>query len=273
MPYRGARLSPRHRLAAATPHRIVGETPPTFLPVPPQLQMWGNDVYGDCVTAEEAFAKAAYSTELKQPELVATTTDVITWARSRGFLDGADLISVIDAMSQQGFIINGRPYQDGTPSAVDWTNDANLTNAIAQGPVKIAVAADQLEPVVTNANGWLLQNATTDDNTDHCVSLCGYGTINDCLTALLAPTISPTNGSARGYLIFTWSTIGVIDQPSLLAICREAWLRSPTTVGLAPPNPTPPTPTPTPPPVPAPPCSRLRLATKHVKALFDLLTD
>jgi hypothetical protein len=34
--------------------------------------------------------------------------------------------------------------------------------------------------------------------------------------------------------MFTWDSIGVIDQPSMLAITHEAWLRQPTTVILAP---------------------------------------
>jgi len=31
---------------------------------PPKLSMWGNDVHGDCVTAEEAFAMAWHSPEI-----------------------------------------------------------------------------------------------------------------------------------------------------------------------------------------------------------------
>ena len=58
-PKRGALPSPRSALATATPYsaRLLG-APPEYIVIPPQLSMWGNDVHGDCVTAEEAFAKA-----------------------------------------------------------------------------------------------------------------------------------------------------------------------------------------------------------------------
>ena len=40
------------------------KAPAQFAYVPKQLSMWGNDQYGDCVSAEEAFAKACYSPEI-----------------------------------------------------------------------------------------------------------------------------------------------------------------------------------------------------------------
>jgi hypothetical protein len=30
--------------------------------------------------------------------------------------------------------------------------------------------------------------------------------------------------------MFTWDSVGIVDQPSLIAVTQEAWLRSPTTV-------------------------------------------
>ena len=38
------------------------------------------------------------------------------------------------------------------------------------------------------------------------------------------------DGSQPGYAMFTWNSIGIIDQPSMLAITHEAWLRNPTTI-------------------------------------------
>ena len=38
------------------------------------------------------------------------------------------------------------------------------------------------------------------------------------------------DGTKPGYALFTWDSIGIVDQPSMIAITREAWLRSPTTV-------------------------------------------
>ena len=250
---RGALASPRHKLAGARPHRIAGDTPPQFAVIPPQLSMWGNDQYGDCVSAEEAFAKAAYSLMAGQSELFINEREVIAWAAARGFLNGAKLTDVMDAMIAKGMAAAGVSYQDGRYASVDWTDHAVLSNAIAQGPVKIGVAAGQLENCVGNANGWILCGARRDQNIDHSVSLCGFGPLS-YLAGLCGVSLpAGVDGAKPGYLLFTWETVGIIDQPSLVAICGEAWLRSPTTAGQTPPvPPTPPAP-PVPPPVPPEP--------------------
>lgn len=220
---RGARPSPRHRLAAAHPHRIVGQAPEQFIRIPEKLSMWLNDVDGDCVTAEEAFAK-----DCNQPEIFIADDTVKSWAEANGVLNGAILIDVLDRMETAGFQQNGKTYNDGSPLSVDWTNEAVLQNAIAQGPVKIGVAADQLDNAVTDASGWIARGFTLDEAEDHCVSLCGYGKAWWLLTQLGKPPDPDQNYPA--YALFTWNTIGVIDVPSLLAITQEAWLRNPTTV-------------------------------------------
>jgi hypothetical protein len=222
---RGAKPSPRHRLASAMPHRIVGATPTQILWLPPQLSFWLNNIDGDCVTAEEAFAKACHV-----PEIFITDATVMAWAGKNNLLDGADLTTVLDLMQSTGFPQGGSTYNDGPFSSVDWTNTAALQNAIAQGPVKIGVAADQLENVVPDppTNGWIATGFTSDTNEDHCVSLCGYGEIGWLANQLGVG--SPVPGTTPAYALFTWNSIGIIDVPSLLAICGEAWLRVPTTV-------------------------------------------
>ena len=105
---RGAFPTPRHKLAAARPHRIIGDTPTKFANVPAKLSMWGNGTYGDCVSAEEAFAKATNSPELFMSDVV-----VIEWARARGFLNGANLTDVMDAMQWTGMPLGSTIYNDG----------------------------------------------------------------------------------------------------------------------------------------------------------------
>jgi hypothetical protein len=190
--------------------------------------MWLNDVDGDCVTAEEAFAKACYN-----PEIFITDATVQTWATANNVLNGAVLIEVLDTMETAGFQQGGNLYNDGNPTSVDWTNAAVLQNAIAQGPVKIGVAADQLENVVPEPpkNGWFATGFTEDSNEDHCVSLCGYGPVSWLWSQLNTQTPDPSiDGTTPAYAMFTWSSVGIIDVPSLLAICAEAWLRNPTTI-------------------------------------------
>lgn len=227
MRMRGARPSPRHTLAAAAPHRIIGDTPPRWLWRPAKLSMWLNATYGDCVTAEEAFAKACHT-----PEIFIEDITVLEWATKNGVLNGADLITVLNAMQTGGFSQNSQIYNDGPPSAVDWTNALILQNAISKGPVKVAIAADQLENVVPDppTNGWVATNFVQDGDVDHCVSLSGYGAIAWLASELGVTVPSGIDGSAPGYGLFTWSSEGIIDVPSMLAITGEAWLRNPTTI-------------------------------------------
>lgn len=230
---RGAIPSPRHRLAGAIPHRIVGATLSQVFWKATQLGMYLNDVDGDCVTAEEADAKACV------PGVVITDETVLAWATAGGFLNGADLISVIDAMQTGGFVQDGQTYDDGPPISVDWTNEAVLNNALSIGPLKIGVAADQLEAAVDANNdlsGWFATGFTADPNEDHCTGLRGFGSF-----AYLADQISAAYGveatvpssldpTTPGWAMFTWKSLGVIDWPSLQAICAECWLRNPVTI-------------------------------------------
>jgi hypothetical protein len=251
---RGARPSPRHK-AFAVPRHQAGPIPATFGVIPTQISMWGNDRFGDCVSAEEAFAKDCYATMAGGPPVFIPEQTVVTWARQHGFLNGADLTSVMDAMARSGMTSGSITYSDGPYQAVNWTDDATLSSAIYTGPVKIAVAADQLEnvPNIGNANGWVATGFKPDNNTDHCVSLCGFGTTSALCTMLGVQVPSGADPSSRAYLLFTWNSIGVIDQPSMVAITSEAWLRTPTTPQGPQPKPLPsPAPTPSPSPAPAP---------------------
>lgn len=225
--YRGALPSPRHRLCGATPHVATAPTPAQFLWKPAQMSLWGNDAYGDCTVAEEAFAKGATANVFIPDE------EVITWARHNHAINGTTLTHVLDAMQRAGFPLAGHTYDDGFPVSVDWTNAAILQNAIAQGPVKIGVAADQLESVVTGdppASGWVATGFTQDDNMDHCVSLCGYGSIQWLADQLGVTVPDNIDNTVSAYAMFTWGSIGIIDVQSMLAITGEAWLRNPTTL-------------------------------------------
>lgn len=265
---RGLNPTPRHRLVAATPYRPtvahLNAVPATFLTLPSVMSVLGNDRYGDCVSAEEGASKMAYSIwgqAGKAPAITITDQTVIDWATRHGVRNGADLEPVIEWMQQTGMTAtDGHTYCDGSPSAVDYTDDAALRAAIVQGPVKIGVAANQLEHAVNSTNGktgWVLAGGYHDGNEDHCVGLWGFGAIGDLESAVRAagfPVAVPfgVNPSTPAYALYTWATVGILDRQSLLNITGEAWLRTPTTVGVTPPAPTP-QPTPGPAPVPVPP--------------------
>ena len=225
---RGAIPSPRSVLAAASPHVARIGAPPNFIVVPQKISMWGNDVNGDCVTAEEAFAKAC-----NNPEIFISDAEVIAWATAHNVLNGAYLPNVMQMMQNDGFVQGGYIYDDGPYFSVNWTNAATLQSAICSGPVKIGVAANQIETAYWKNGGhtgWFGTGFQADSAEDHCVSLCGYGTLAWLAGQLHVAVPAGIDGTKPGYAMFTWDSIGIIDVPSMLAVTHEAWLRQPTSV-------------------------------------------
>lgn len=227
-PKRGAIPSPRYALAAAPPLLVTAAPPPNYTRIPKTISSWGNRQYGDCVTAEEAFAKAC-----ENPEIFISDAEVISWASEHNVIEGAHLTQVMKLMAVKGFSQDGKYYDDGGYFAVNWTAPNILQSAISKGPVKIGVAANQLETAwnTTGGNsGWFGTGFTADSAEDHCVSLCGYGTIAWLAQHLKVAIPGGLDGTTAGYALFTWGTIGIVDHPSMVAITHEAWLRQPTTV-------------------------------------------
>lgn len=183
--------------------------------------------HGDCVTAEEAFAKACFN-----PQKFISDGEVIQWAQRHGVLEGARLDLVMNWMQNDGFDQDNQVYDDGPYYTVNWKDPANLQGAISVGPVKLGVSADQLERAWSNnngANGWFAWGFKTDSNMDHCVSLYGYGDLNWLAQQLNVRVPAGVDGTAQGYAMFTWNSLGIIDHSSMVAITTEAWLRNPTT--------------------------------------------
>ena len=240
---RGARPAPRHRLAAAHPHihdpAVI--IPPSFL-MWGELNIWGNDIYGDCVTAEEA-AKDSLASNIFVSE-----AEVIAWAKKHRVLNGADLPEVMDIMERKGFVVSGAVYDDGPFNSVDWTNYATVCSAIytnvpAGNPVKIGIDATYLEQMIDNSdgsisNGWVVWEYPVAQNYDHCTSLVGFGTAADLVTLFAARKVTvklPASmpSATPCFAMFTWGTIGIVDANSINAMCGEAWLRNPPTIVFA----------------------------------------
>jgi hypothetical protein len=234
---RGAIPSPRHELAAAMPHVPDPQisVPPSFLMWPVQMSSWNNYVYGDCVSAEEAFAKATAAPQTFIPEAT-----VVAWASAHGYQNGAILTAVMTTMQTHGFSLNKKTYDDGPYNSVNWTNAAILQSAIySHGPVKIGVGAEDFQTnaagkVTPGTSGWAMYNYPKNQPEDHCVSLCGYGTLA-ALVGLFKQhkvTVHAPKGMPTGlcYAMFTWNSIGIIDQQSMLNMTYEAWIRNPVTI-------------------------------------------
>ncbi len=234
---RGAIPSPRYELAAAAPHVPDPKisVPASFLMWPTQMSSWNNYTYGDCVSAEEAFAKATAAPQTFIPEAT-----VVSWATAHGYLNGATLTGVMQAMQKEGFPFNSKTYDDGAYMAVNWTNPAILQSAIySHGPVKIGVGAEHFQNntnghVTPGTSGWAMFDYPKNQAEDHCVSLCGYGTF-ELLVSLFRQhhaNVNAPKGMPAGlcYAMFTWNSIGIIDEQSMLNMTYEAWIRTPVTI-------------------------------------------
>ncbi len=230
---RGAIPSPRSKLLAA-PAFLAFAAPPQFAVVPKKLDMWGNDRYGCCVTSEDAFADAWWSTFCGLPQTFIPAAEVIRWAGKYGFLNGATLTDPMDKLKADGFAVGGSNYKNGGYSGVDYSNEGTLQSALTVGPVKIAIDADALPSGAGNQQGWYSTSGQRYGNTDHCVSLAGYGSAAWLYGQLGVPLPASLNSTTPGYLLFTWGTLGFVTHPWLMGTCVEAWVRNPTTPGQAP---------------------------------------
>jgi hypothetical protein len=235
---RGAIPSPRSALAAAKPFMadLDAWIPPDYLMRPSQMSYWGNSVHADCVTAEEAFAKAAV-----QPEIFIPEDTLVDWAKQYGFLNMASIYDVMSKMNTTGITLNDATYKNGPLNSVNWTNAAILRSAIYnQGPVKLGVASGKFEDndhgcVLPGTNGWAMYGYPPNLTEDHCVSLCGYGTFMNLYNMVESqygalPPVPAGMPQGPCYAIFSWHSIGIVDEQSMLNMTYEAWVRSPVTI-------------------------------------------
>ena len=233
---RGAIPTPRHELVAAPQHRRSTIAPPaSFLAWPIQMCGWGNIGNGDCVTAEECFAKAVVA-----PQVFIPNEKAVQWAANHGFLNGASLTQVMQCMAKYGIQKGGTTYEDGPYLSVNWTDQKTLADAIWQkGPVKLGVCSGNFESnehgsIPGFVSGWTMWDYPAGLPEDHCVSLCGYGSLAELiyLFAKQGVWVTPVHGmpTALCYAIFTWSSIGIVDEQSLLNFTAEAWVRNPVTI-------------------------------------------
>lgn len=228
----GAMPTPDHQLAQAPIFAVPGLPPKHVAYVPKVRSYFGNNRYGVCVTSEEAFAKSCWIAGV-QPEIDIPESEVIRWARSHGVLNGAALGPVCDWMAQKGFQVDKQLYNDGAKSLVDFRDETVLKAAIACGPVKVAIPARMLGSGAGSRDGWLALGGNSRGS-DHCVSLCGYGDAKWLYGELGVDLPAKLNPDTDGYLCYTWSTIGFVDSAWVKGNVREAWLRTPTTVGIPP---------------------------------------
>jgi hypothetical protein len=272
----GALPSPRHLMAGSVPFRAVRAFPDQWGVVPPKLRVWGNDRYGVCVTSEEAANIAAFSAARSLPDVCLADQTIISWARKHGYLNGANIAEVMDTLQVgRDSLVEGAKYNVGPYHAVDWENRADLCAAIyeSRACVKIGIASNGLGGAVQGRNGWVVLSARKDRRIDHCVALCGYGTLQYLCGLCGVAVPAKADPATFCYLMFTWGTVGIVSEAAMWAMTGEAWVRLPASIADPPyppepgpgpgpgpqpgpgpsPGPLPPIPPPIPPPVPPPP--------------------
>jgi hypothetical protein len=228
----------------ATPFRLlhpVDKASIGFFTLCHALSFWLNNQDPDCVTAEACFNIDTATTAEGLPPVVISDEAAYDFARRNGFLNGAALQDVCDAMRTQGITQNGKIYREGPDSAVDWTNYAEVASAIktSEGSLKIAVAANQFEDQIDEtAKFSFLHGFTADHATDHCTGIAGTATADDLLSALnelygtttpLPPGLAPDTPC---YLHFTWNQYQILEAASLPQVCDQALIRIPALVIL-----------------------------------------
>ena len=131
-------------------------------------------------------------------------------------------------------------YLDGPFNSVDWTNVAALNSAIANvGPVKIGIASANLTKgphghTIPGKSGWAIYGLAAGQPEDEWAGLCGYGPLATLIEVFERHGVNADVPSAMPtglcYAMFLQGSIGIVDQPSLMNITGEAWVRDPTTI-------------------------------------------
>jgi hypothetical protein len=273
----GAFPSPRHRLAGAKPFIPTVVPPSQWGIVAPTYQMWGNDQYGDCVTAESAANIANFSAALGIAERVMSDKQVTDWARDHRFLNGAVITDVLDAMQVargDGLKDAYAMYMEGNYNSVNWQNRGLLSSAIfeSKGNVKAGIASACLGDAVQGKNGWYVLLCPKNRGLDHCISYCGYGPLSYLCGLCGVPVPISADPNLFCYLLYTWACVGIVSEAALWNMTGEAWVRNPSSIAKpAYPAPQPPVPPVPPTPDPSPCRSIARLTITFLQDLFALI--
>jgi len=221
--------TPNYELASAQPYRAAGAAPESFMAWPIRIGFTGNEKVGDSSWAEEGFAKAC-----AEPRVFIPAGAILLASRQCGSSNFAEF------MQTHGFQMDRKAYLDGPFNSVDWTNAAALNSAIAHcGPVKIGVASANLTSgphgqVTPGTSGWAIHGLPANQPENHCASLCGYGSLAPLVDLFerhrVNVNLPPGMPAGLCYAMFTWDSIGIVDQQSLMNITGEAWVRNPTTI-------------------------------------------
>ena len=235
-------------------HERIGDPPPFCFNSGDFIEdMDDNDKAGDCVTATIANILSMVW-GIHVPAAVA-----YAWARSHGWLNGADILTALQAAMRDPFVVNGQAYTLGPSVTVSWTDTKATYNAISTYKcLDLGVDASLLQQHVGDTDGWVLPVVITPlVNIDHSVFSPDYGTLDQLARYLnkqrgVTITLGSLDPNMMGYTLYTWQTLGIVPLPTWVAQTGEAHAIE----SFPAPTPAPMPPTPTPGPTPRPPTRR-----------------
>ena len=235
------------------------------------MQMDGNDIYGDCPDACLGNILDVIKRILAYSGGPIPGANVIDWARRLGFLNGANIPDVLNALmdtpmideSGQANLIGphvGVPFDDLPTVKEALSSHYALDLGVNAGPLQDCIGNDPVAvmPILTSpVNGY--------DQIDHSIPAFDYATAGN-LAANYAdkykfavqlgdlPAETPCIG------LESWGTVVIAPEISFRYIAGEAWaITSFPAPGVAPP----------PPPTPRPPTQRGMAILNHLAEVYD----
>ena len=251
---RGARPSKRHKLQAQNAFRFSGTLPPwTINSVPTRPQMDGNDRYGDCTCACLGNVIDVVKRILGVGGGPIPSANVVSWAISHGFQDGAEIIDVLDALATDPMIDGaGNACLIGPNSGVDYTDTESVYAALAYHyALDLGVDAQPFEDASAGNSPVCVIPVLTQRyaNIDHSVPAFDFGTASILATSYaeaygVSVSLGEVGDGEPCLGIETWGTLCIVPVRSFELLAGEAHVIEKFPAPMPPPSPPSPTPSP-----------------------------
>ena len=187
-----------------------------------------NNYAGTCVTASEVNYKLCIGQATLGPPIVIPDANGINWARQNGGMNGMGIDTCLERMQKVGMTdAAGKVHTNGPYGAVNWKDQTEAMRAIHYfKALKIGVNGSPsgiLHRTHTAQSGWEVMGARPA-GVNHCVEILGYGSA-EFLASVCKSKLTKLDPKAFCVLLFTWCSVGIVDWPSFVALCGEAWVR------------------------------------------------
>lgn len=272
---RGARPSKAHKLQAQRPFIFRGTLPASVINTGgTPMQMDGNDTLGDCTCACLGNILDVVKRIMSYSGGAIPDANVIAWAKSHGFQDGAEIIDVTNALATDPMIdAGGNACLIGANAGVDYTDTKSVCGALASNyALDLGVDAQPLEDCGAGNSPVVVMPVLTKryGNLDHSIPAFDYGAAGELATAYhnaynVPVSLGSVGDSEPSIGLETWASLVITPIRSFEQFVGEAHVIESF------PAPSPFGPTPPKPPTPPSPCPWLRPAVCFLRDGANLL--